>query len=85
MSAVLLPERRTEMICAAVERCAGIDVGETLLVVCAMTGPLDGEARTQKRRFGTIVAELESLREWLKQEEVTHVVMESGCRECTVA
>ena len=33
--------------------------------------------RAQKRRFGTIVAELEGLREWLKQEGVTHVVMES--------
>src|SRR6516225_10700800 len=77
MSAVLLPEGRTEMICAAVERCAGIDVGKTFLAGCVMTGPLDGEARTQKRRFGTIVAELESLREWLKQEGVTHVVMES--------
>ena len=65
------------MICAAVERCAGIDVGKTFLAVCIMTGPLDGEARTQKRRFGTIVSELESLREWLKQEGVTHVVMES--------
>jgi hypothetical protein len=40
MSAVLLPERRTEMICAAVERCAGIDVGKTFLAVCVMTGPL---------------------------------------------
>lgn len=65
------------MICAAVERCAGIDVGKTFLAVCVMTGPLDGEARTQKRRFGTIVSELESLRDWLKQEGVTHVVMES--------
>src|SRR5262252_895485 len=77
MSAVLLPERRMEMICAAVERCAGIDVGKAFLAVCVMTGPLGGEVRTQKRRFGTIVAELESLRDWLKQEVVTHVVMES--------
>jgi hypothetical protein len=38
---------------------------------------LDGEAGTQKRRFATIVAELERLRDWLKQEGVTHVVMES--------
>ena len=65
------------MICAAVERCAGIDVGKTFLAVCVMTGPLDGEARAQKRRFGTVVAELENLRDWLKQEGVTHVVMES--------
>jgi transposase len=77
ISAVRLPERRTEMICAAVERCAGIDVGKTFLAVCVMTGPLDGEARTQKRHVGTIMAELEALRDWLKQEGVTHVVMES--------
>jgi transposase len=77
MSAVLLPERRTEMICAAVERCAGIDVGKTFLAVCIQTGPLDGEARVQRRRFGTTTVELEALRDWLKQEGVTHVVMES--------
>src|SRR5579859_7373055 len=65
------------MICAAVERCAGIDVGKEFLAVCVMTGPLQGEARKQTRRFGTVIAELERLRDWLKQEEVTHVVMES--------
>jgi transposase len=65
------------MICAAVERCAGIDVGKEFLAVCVLTGPLQGEARKQTRRFGTIVAELERLRDWLKLEEVTHVVMES--------
>src|SRR6266446_4957038 len=65
------------MICAAVERCAGIDVGKKFLAVCVMTGPLQGEARKQTRRFGTIIAERERLRDWLKQEEVTHVVMES--------
>src|SRR5229473_2911891 len=70
-------KRRADMICAAVERCAGIDVGKEFLAVCVMTGPLQGEARKQTRRFGTIIAELERLRDWLKQEEVTHVVMES--------
>jgi transposase len=65
------------MICAAVERCAGIDVGKTFLAVCVMIGPLAAEARAQKRRFGTVVPELEALRDWLKQEGVTHVVMES--------
>jgi hypothetical protein len=65
------------MICAAVERCASIDVGKEFLAVCVLTGPLQGEARKQTRRFGTIVAELERLRDWLKQEEVTHGVMES--------
>ena len=65
------------MICAAVERYAGIDVGKTFLSVCVMTGPLDGEAKCQKRRFVTTVGELEQLRDWLKQEGVTHAVMES--------
>ena len=50
------------MICAAIERCAGIDVGKKFLAVCIMTGPLDAEARVERRRFGTITAELESLR-----------------------
>lgn len=65
------------MICAAVERCAGIDVGKRFLAVCLMSGPLEGEARVQKRRYGTTMAELESLRDWLQTEGVTHVVMES--------
>src|SRR5512147_863340 len=77
MSAVLLPGRSKEMICAAVERCAGIDVGKRFLAVCVMIGPLDGEARVQKRRVGTTTGELESLRDWLAAEGVTHVVMES--------
>ena len=52
------------MICAAVERCAGIDVGKTFLAVCVMIGPLDGEAQVQRRRCGTTMTELEALRDW---------------------
>ncbi len=65
------------MICAAIERCAGIDVGKTFLAVCVMVGPLEEEPRVELRRFGTVVEELEKLREWLRQEGITHVVMES--------
>ena len=42
-----------------------------------MVGPLEGEPRTETRRFGTTVAELKRLRDWLKQEGITHAVMES--------
>src|SRR6266849_382559 len=62
---------------ATVERCAGIDVGKKFLAVCILTGPVDGEARTERRRCGTFTAELESLRDWLKAEGITQVVMES--------
>lgn len=65
------------MIQAVIERCAGIDVGKTFLVVCVMTGPLQEEPQVERRKFGTIVPELERLREWLIQEGCTHAVMES--------
>lgn len=65
------------MISAAIERCAGIDVHKKFLAVCVMVGPLEGEPRIEKRRYGTTVAELNDLREWLRSQGVTHVVMES--------
>src|ERR1700688_5329044 len=42
-----------------------------------MTGPLEAEPRIEIRKFGTIVAELELLRNWLIQEGCSHAVMES--------
>jgi transposase len=65
------------MICAEIERCAGIDVGKERLAVCVMVGPLAGEPRVDFREFGTFTAELVRLRQWLQAEGVTHVVMES--------
>ncbi len=65
------------MICAAVERCAGIDVGKKWLSVCIMIGPLNGEPRIQRRRVGVNIADLRNLRDWLCREAITHVVMES--------
>jgi transposase len=65
------------MISASIERCAGIDVGKKWLAVCIMIGPLEAEPRTETRRFGTNVRDLEALRDWLKQEGITHAVMES--------
>ena len=41
------------MISAALERCAGIDVGKKFLAVCILIGPLEGEPRMEKRRYGT--------------------------------
>lgn len=65
------------MICAAVERCAGIDVGKRWLSVCIMIGALDGEPRVEKRRFGVNMQDLKGLRDWLVSERITQVVMES--------
>jgi transposase len=65
------------MICAAVERCAGIDVGKKMLSVCLMIGPLTGEPEVQRRQFQTMNADLDRLRAWLQFNGGTHVVMES--------
>ncbi len=65
------------MINAVLERCAGIDIGKKFLVACVMTGPADGEPKTELRRFGTTVSELEHLRSWLQSEGCTHAAMES--------
>jgi transposase len=65
------------MINAAIERCAGIDVHKKFLAVCVMVGPLDAEPHMERRRYGTTVAELNELREWLRGHDVSHVVMES--------
>jgi transposase len=65
------------MIPAIIERCAGIDVGKRFIVVCVMTGPADGEARSETRSFGTTVAELQQARTWIVNEGCTHVMMES--------
>jgi len=65
------------MIAAEIERCAGIDVGKKWLAVCILVGPLNAEPRREIRRFGTNVADLEALRDWFRQEGITHAVMES--------
>src|SRR6266849_5708889 len=59
------------------ERCAGIDVGKRGLAVAVLTGPADKEATIQTRWLGTTNPELEALRQWLLQEGVTTVAMES--------
>jgi transposase len=65
------------MIPAVIESCAGIDVGKKFLAVCVMRGPAKEPATAETRKYGTIRAELERLRAWLKSEHCTHVVMES--------
>ncbi len=41
------------------------------------TGPANGEANAEVRKFGTIRHGLESLRKWLPREGGEHTVMES--------
>jgi transposase len=54
------------------DRCAGLDVHKKSVVVCVVTPELK-----KTRTFGTMTNELIEMREWLTNQEVTHVAMES--------
>ena len=54
------------------ERCCGLDVHKKTVVACVLT-PVGRETRT----FGTMTRELLQLADWLLEQEVTHVAMES--------
>lgn len=68
------------------ERCAGLDVHKQSVVACRLL-PKSGEpggpggsrvsSYGETRSFGTTIAELLRLSDWLSEGEVTHVAMES--------
>ena len=60
-----------------VERCCGLDVHQKFVVACVLTPGKGNRVQKQIRRFRTVTAELEQLREWLLEVGVTHVAMES--------
>ena len=60
-----------------IDRCAGIDVGQALLVVCVWVVNGTGELVQEIRSFGATTPDLLELRDWLAASEVTHVAMES--------
>lgn len=54
------------------ERCCGLDVHKKTVVACVLTS-----TKRETRTFGTMTFELMELVDWLEQERVTHVAMES--------
>jgi transposase len=57
--------------------CAGLDVHKKSIVACTLTPSGSGAVQRQTRTFGTMTADLLALADWLTQQEVTHVVLES--------
>jgi len=68
---------RGEYMDAMVKRCAGLDVHQETIVACVLKGELDKKPKSEVRTFGTYTKDLEELHEWLLQEEVEQVAMES--------
>lgn len=60
-----------------IDRCAGIDVGQALLVVGIRVFDGKGKLAQEVRSFGATTPDLVALRDWLTSLGVTHVAMES--------
>src|SRR5467141_2094715 len=59
---------------------AGIDVHKKMLAVVVSNVEVDGEYQFERRLFGSGPEQLRSLAEWLLEQEVKEVVMESTAR-----
>jgi transposase len=66
-----------ELMDAIVERCAGLDVHQATVVACLTIGAANAKPTKEIRTFGTMLPELEELRDWLKAAGCTVVAMES--------
>src|SRR5260370_15646467 len=60
-----------------VERCAGVDVGQAMVVACILVGEAHTKPRKEVRAFRTVTKELLEMRDWFLSEGVSHVGMES--------
>jgi transposase len=58
-------------------RIAGIDVHKRMLAVVVSDVEIDGEYQFERRRFGSNPAQLRLLADWLIEQQVEEVVMES--------
>jgi transposase len=58
-------------------RCAGLDVHKRTVVACARLAGGPGKPRPLVRTFATMTADLLALSDWLAEQGVTHVAMES--------
>ena len=59
------------------ERCCGLDIHKRTIAACVLTPGERGKPRKEIRSFETTVAQLLALGDWMAEEGVTHVAMES--------
>ena len=57
--------------------CAGLDVHKKTVVACVRRSDAAGPARQEVRTFGTRTCDLLALSDWLAEQGVEHVAMES--------
>jgi transposase len=59
------------------EHCCGIDVHKQTVVACLIVPDAQGKAQKESRTYGTMSGDLKALAQWLTEQGVTHVAMES--------
>ncbi len=57
--------------------CAGLDVHKKTVVACVLHSGPGGTVVKKTRTFGTMLDDLEALRDWLRKEDCSHVAMEA--------
>ena len=57
--------------------CAGLDVHKKTVVACCVTPGPNGRPQFETRTFGTMTQDLLALADWLTEQGVTHVALES--------
>ncbi len=57
--------------------CAGLDVHKKSVVACCVTPGPHGQPQFETRTFGTMTQDLLALADWLSEQGVTHVALES--------
>jgi transposase len=62
---------------AVLEHCCGLDVHKQTVTACLLIGALDQQPRESLRTFPTTTKGLLELRDWLEQNDCTHVAIES--------
>jgi transposase len=60
-----------------IARCCGLDVHHETVAACVRVPGPSGKRIQHLKTFGTTLADLLALRDWLEAHEVTHVAMES--------
>jgi transposase len=58
-------------------RCAGLDVHKKRVVACVLVTPERGAPNKMVRTFGTLADDVLALGDWLTEQGVTHVALES--------
>jgi transposase len=59
------------------DHCAGLDVHKKTVVACFLGSSPEGKIERKTRTFSTMTKGLEELADWLLEQAVTHVAMES--------